>query len=149
MSEAAAKQAEQNAEETAESKVRETKDVLDQLMNPEVQESLTTLVENLPKLSEMVTLMTKAYDFAQSVSTDEVLIQDLKGGLDEVVNPLKDKAKGIASAAIEANDRSQAEASTIGLFGILRMLKDPSVQKTLRFAQSFLDIMAERERQEK
>ncbi|MDA2242358.1 hypothetical protein PDN14_28830, partial [Bacillus cereus group sp. Bc222] len=29
-------------------------DVLDQLLKPEVQESLTTLVEQLPKLTELV-----------------------------------------------------------------------------------------------
>ena len=48
-------------------------DVLDQLLKPEVQESLTTLVEQLPKLTELVNILTKSYDFAQTVATDEVL----------------------------------------------------------------------------
>ena len=122
-------------------------DVLDQLMKPEVQQSLTVLVENMPKLAEMVTLMTKAYDFVQSVSTDRVLIEDLKGGMDEFVKPITEKAKGIASAAIEAGDRSQAETSTIGLFGLLKMLKDPQVQQSLRYAQAFLEVLGERRKQ--
>jgi uncharacterized protein YjgD (DUF1641 family) len=122
-------------------------DVLDQLMKPEVQQSLTVLVENMPKLAEMVTLMTKAYDFVQSVSTDRVLIEDLKGGMDEFVKPITEKAKGIASAAIEAGDRSQAESSTIGLFGLLKMLKDPQVQQSLRYAQAFLEVLGERRKQ--
>ncbi|WP_127581306.1 DUF1641 domain-containing protein [Paenibacillus koleovorans] len=126
---------------------RNSIDVLDQLIRPEVQESLTILVENLPKLAEMVTVLTKAYDFAQSVATDRVLIDDFKTGLEEFVKPVADTAKGIASAAMEANDRAQAESATIGLFGILRMLKDPQVQKTLRFAQAFLNVTAERQRQ--
>ena len=46
---------------------------LEQLLKPEVQESLTTLVDNLPKLTEMLTVMTKAYDFGKSVATDPVL----------------------------------------------------------------------------
>lgn len=123
-------------------------DVLDQLMKPEVQKSLNELVEQLPKLAEMVTLLTKAYDVAQTVANDKVLIEDLKGGLGEFVKPIQEKAKGIASAAVEASDRAQAEsATTIGLFGILRMLKDPQVQKTLRFTQAFLEVMADRQKQ--
>ncbi|RTE07170.1 DUF1641 domain-containing protein [Paenibacillus whitsoniae] len=120
-------------------------DVLDQLLKPEVQQSLTVLVDNLPKLAEMVTVLTKAYDFAQNIATDKVLINDFAQGIGEFVKPVQEKAKDIASAAIEAGERSQAEAgTTIGLFGILKMLKDPEVQKTLRFAQAFLNVLAER-----
>ncbi|RKN85905.1 DUF1641 domain-containing protein [Paenibacillus ginsengarvi] len=122
-------------------------DVLDQLMKPEVQQSLTVLVENMPKLAEMVTLMTKAYDFVQGLTTDQVLIDDLKGGMDEFVKPITEKAKGIASAAIEAGDRAHAESATIGLFGLLKMLKDPQVQQSLRYAQAFLEVLGERRKQ--
>jgi uncharacterized protein YjgD (DUF1641 family) len=83
----------------------------------------------------------------QTVANDRVLISDLKGGMEEFVKPIQDKAKGIAQAAIEASDRSQADTTTVGLFGILKMLKDPQVQKTLRFAQAFLEVMAERQQQ--
>ncbi|MBN2980881.1 MULTISPECIES: DUF1641 domain-containing protein [Cohnella] len=127
---------------------RQPVDVLDQLMKPEVQESLTTLVENLPKLAELVTLMTKAYDFAQAVATDKVLINDFAQGIGEMAKPVVDKAKGIASAAIEANDRAQQDSATIGLFGLLKLLKDPQVQKSFRFAQAFLSVLAERQQQQ-
>ncbi|QAY67627.1 DUF1641 domain-containing protein [Paenibacillus protaetiae] len=133
-----------------ESAVVETQklDVLDQLMKPEVQQSLTVLVDALPKLAEIVTLATKAYDFAQSVATDKVLINDFAHGIGEFVKPVQEKAKGIAAAAIEAGERAQADAgATVGLFGMLKMLKDPEVQKTLRFAQSFLNVLAERKQQ--
>lgn len=120
-------------------------DVLDQLLKPEVQQSLTLLVDNLPKLAEMVTMLTKAYDFAQNVATDKVLINDFAQGIGEFVKPVQEKAKNIASAAIEAGERSQADVNTtIGVFGMLKMLKDPEVQKTLRFAQAFLNVLAER-----
>ncbi|WP_027091380.1 DUF1641 domain-containing protein [Cohnella thermotolerans] len=138
----------QEALETQEAPVeRNSQDVLDQLLKPEVQESLTVLVDNLPKLAEMVTFLTKAYDFAQTVATDKVLINDFAHGIGEFVKPVAEKAKGIAAAAIEANDRAQADTTTIGLFGILRMLKDPQVQKTLRFAQAFLSVLAENKQQ--
>lgn len=123
-------------------------DVLDQLMKPEVQQSLTVLVENLPKLAELVTILTKSYDFVQNLATDRVLIEDLKGGMEGFVKPIADKAKSVAATAIEANDRVQtSEPATIGLFGLLRMLKDPNVQQSLRYAQAFLDVMGERKNQ--
>ena len=108
---------------------RQSLDVLDQLMKPEVQESLTVLVENLPKLAEMVTAMTKAYDFAQGIATDKVLISDTMSAMGEFAKPVVDKAKGVASAAIEANDRAQTEQSSVGLFAMLKMLKDQTYNK--------------------
>lgn len=123
-------------------------DVLDQLLKPELQEALTVLVEQLPKLAEMMTLLTKTYDLAQKVTADRVLIQDMVGGLKEVVKPLEEKVKGYASAAIEANDRAEQSDATIGLFGMLKLLKDPELQKMLRFSQAYLDILGERKKQD-
>lgn len=134
-------------QEVSASLVEEKKslDVLDQLMQPEVQNSLTVLVDNLPKLAEMVTAMTAAYDFAKGIATDQVLINDFAQSIGEFVKPVQEKAKGIAQAAIEAGERSQADtSSTVGLFAMLKMLKDPEVQKTLRFAQAFLNVLAEK-----
>jgi uncharacterized protein YjgD (DUF1641 family) len=120
-------------------------DVLDQLMKPEVQKSLTVLVDNLPKLTEMAVLLTNAYDVAKNLATDQVLIDDLKGGLEEFITPVIAKAKGVAAAAMEANDRAAADTAPIGLFGLLKMLKDPQVQKTLRYTQAFLDVLNEKQ----
>ncbi len=128
---------------------QETRDVLDQLMKPEVQQSLTVLVENLPKLTEMVTVMTNAYDVARSLATDPVFIGDMKSSMGEFVKPVTESAKGLASAAIEAGDRVQTESGSVGLFALLKMLKDPNVQKTLRFSQAFLEILNERQRESK
>jgi len=134
--------------ENSSTPARGEKDVLDQLLKPEVQQSLSELVEQLPKLAEMAKLLTKAYDIAQTVANDRVLIDDLKGGIQEFVKPIQEKAKGIAAAAIEASDRAQEETATIGLFGLLKMLKDPQVQKALRFTQAFLEALSERKKQE-
>ncbi|WP_217593479.1 DUF1641 domain-containing protein [Cohnella sp. GbtcB17] len=126
---------------------QKAQDVLDQLMKPEVQQSLTTLVDNLPKLTEMVTTLTAAYDFASGLAKDQVFINDTKAGLVEFFTPVVDKAKGLASAAIEAGDRAEADTQAVGLFGLLKMLKDPQVQKTLRYTQAFLNVLAERQQQ--
>lgn len=133
---------------TPDAQVAAKADVLDQLLKPEVQEALTVLVDQLPKLSEMMALMTKTYDLATKVMNDKVLIQDMVGGLKEVAKPLEEKVKGYASAAIEANDRADQSDSTIGLFGMIKLLKDPELQRMLRFGQAYLDILGERKKQD-
>ncbi|HDR4905454.1 TPA: DUF1641 domain-containing protein [Bacillus cereus] len=119
-------------------------DVLDQLLKPEVQESLTTLVEQLPKLTELVNILTKSYDFAQTVATDEVLKSDTVGAITDLVEPVKDTVKSMAATAIEAKDRAEESNEVIGLFGLLKLLKDPQAQKMFRFVNAYLQISAER-----
>lgn len=121
-------------------------DVLEQLNKPEIQQALTVLIDHLPKLAEMATHLTKAYDFAQTALNDRVLIDDLKGGVEEFVKPMQEKAKHIAAAAIEANERAQTSTQQIGIFGLLSLLKDPQVQYALRFSQAFLEVSGERKK---
>ncbi|MFE3975295.1 MULTISPECIES: DUF1641 domain-containing protein [Peribacillus] len=122
-------------------------DVLDQLLKPEVQESLNTLVEQLPKLTELVNILTKSYDFAQSVATDDVLKSDTVSAISEIATPVVHSVKGLAANAIEAKDRAEVNNDVIGLFGLLRMMKDPQAQKLFRFAQAFLEVSSERKNQ--
>ncbi|WP_026565971.1 DUF1641 domain-containing protein [Bacillus sp. UNC41MFS5] len=124
-------------------------DLLDQLLKPDVQHSLTMLVENLPKLTEMVNTLTKTYDVAQSVLTDRLLVDDFVTGIQAFVKPVEGKVKQYAAAAIEANDRADDNTeATIGVFGLIKMLKDPQVQKMLRFGQAYLNILAEKQKEQ-
>ena len=126
---------------------QEQMNALNQLLNPEVQQRLAIIVDNLPKLFEIVTLLSNTYDVAQSLLTDDVLKEDLLGGVKEFIEPVEGTVKGLAATAIEANDRAEANASnSIGLFGLLRMLKDPQAQKLFRFAQAYLDITNEKQK---
>ncbi len=122
---------------------QEKLDVLDQLLKPEVQESITALVNELPKLTEMMTTLTKIYDLAQSLSTDEVLKNDIVGAVGEIATPVVNSAKNLAATAIEAKDRAEESTETIGLFGMLRLLKEPQVQQLFRFANAFLQVNEE------
>lgn len=126
---------------------RERQDILDQLLKPEVQESLTALVDQLPKLTELLNVLNKSYDFAQSVATDEVLKNDTVGAIKEIVDPVKNSVKSIAATAIEAKDRAEASHEVIGLFGLLKMIKDPQAQKLFRFITAYLEISSERSSQ--
>lgn len=122
---------------------QEKLDVLDQLLKPEVQESITALVNELPKLTEMVTTLTKVYDLVQSLASDQVLKNDIVGAVGEIATPVVNSAKGLAATAIEAKDRASVSTETIGLFGIIRLLKEPQVQQLFRFANAFLQVNEE------
>lgn len=122
---------------------QEKLDVLDQLLKPEVQESLTTLVEQLPKLTELVSLLTKSYDFAQSIATDDVLKNDTVSAITEIAEPVIGSVKNLAATAIEAKDRADSSIEVIGLFGLLKLVKDPEAQKLFRFINAFLQISGE------
>ncbi|MCQ6273791.1 DUF1641 domain-containing protein [Bacillus sp. V3B] len=129
------------------SRRKEQQDVLDQLLTPEVQDSLTNLVEQLPKLTEMVNVLTKSYDMAQSLATDEVLKNDTVGAIKEIAEPVTATVKNVAVTAIEAKDRAQESTEVIGLFGLLKMLKDPQAQKLFRFVHAYLEVSSEKSNQ--
>lgn len=132
------------SEEVVSASSKQNDVLLDQLLKPEVQESLSALIEQLPKLTEIVKVMTKSYDFAHSVATDDVLKSDTVGAITEIVGPVKDSVKGIAANVIEAKDRAEKSQEVIGLFGLMKMLKDPQAQKLFRFVNAYLQVSEER-----
>lgn len=119
-------------------------EILDELLKPEVQESLTNLIEQLPKLVEFTTLLTKTYDFVKVLATDEVLKDDTVTAVNEIVSPVISKTKLIAQNIIEAKERAEESEETIGIFGLLKILKDPQVQSLLRFIDSYVQVSAEK-----
>lgn len=132
-------------EEQAAGKAAYTKeDLLDQLLKPEVQESLTLLVEELPKLTQLVGVLTKSFDFVQAVASDEVLKSDTVGAIKEIAEPVVGSVKNMAATVIEAKDRANESTETISLFGMMKMVKDPQVQKMLRFVNAYLQVSGER-----
>jgi uncharacterized protein YjgD (DUF1641 family) len=55
--------------------------------------------------------------------------------------------KNVAATAIEAKDRAQDNHEVIGLFGLLKMLKDPQAQKLFRFVHAYLEVSSEKNNQ--
>lgn len=139
--------AQTNEQAAALASTQEKLDILDQLLNPEVQESLTALVEQLPKLTELVTVMTKSYDFVQAISTDEVLKSDTVGAISEIAGPVVGSLKNVAATTLEAKERAENSTESIGLFGLMKMMKDPQAQKMFRFMNAFLQVNAENNKQ--
>lgn len=120
-------------------------DLLNQLLKPEVQESLILLVEQLPQITQLVNVLTKSVDFVESVATDEVLKNDTVGAIKEMAGPVVGAVKNLAATVIEAKDRADASSETISLFGMMKMIKDPQVQNVLRFMNAYLQVSGERQ----
>ncbi len=130
--------------ETQSSPVASQEELLSQLSKPEVQESLITLLNQLPQLTEVVTALNKSYEIAQSLATDQVLVSDFANTAKEFAEPVTKTAKNIAANAIEAKERAEQSKEVVSVFGLMKMLKDPQIQKVLRFANAYLQISNER-----
>lgn len=118
--------------------------LLEQLLKPEVQSSLTLLIEQLPKLTEMMGTLTQSYDFVKTLANDATFKSDMVGAIAEIGGPVKESAKAIAANVIEAKDRADASQETIGMFGLLKLLKDPETQRVFRFVQAYLQVSGEK-----
>jgi len=123
--------------------------LLEKLANPQVQASLNTLVDQLPQLTELVNTLTKSYTFTKQLATDEVFKSDIVHATTEIVGPVIEGAREIALNAVEAKDRAEKSDETIGIFGLMKMMKDPQAQKLFRFINAYLQVANERERSNK
>ncbi|MGB7998739.1 MAG: DUF1641 domain-containing protein [Anaerobacillus sp.] len=123
---------------------QDERELLDQLLDPKVQESLSVLVKELPKVTELVNMMSKSYDTVQSLANDDVLKNDTVEFMSEIINPVKHSVKDVAANAIEAKDQAEKSSEVIGLFGLLKMLKDPQAQKLFRFVNAYLKVSGEK-----
>ncbi len=119
-------------------------DVFDALLEPEVQKSLETLVQQLPKLTEITTLLVKAYDVASEALTDGETLEGLTRLVRDAVQPVTEKINNGKSVFEEAKLRAEKDNSHISVFTLLKLLKDPLVQKNLRFVFALLSVLGEK-----
>ncbi|WAA08727.1 DUF1641 domain-containing protein [Fervidibacillus albus] len=122
------------------------RELLDQLLKPEVQQSLTALVEQLPKLNELVQVLTRYYDTFQSLASDDVLKSETVEAMKDMVEPAKQSVRQLAQNIIEAKEAAEKSEDVIGLFGLLKLIKDPQAQKMFRFINAYLKIVSEQEK---
>ena len=119
-------------------------DMFDALLNPEIQTSLHTLVKQLPQLAVATAWLVKGVDVATEIMTDGDMLEGVAHIVREKAKPVQGKLKDAVVIAREAKLRAETDTSRVSLFGLLRLLKDPTVQKNLRYVQAFLTILSER-----
>lgn len=115
-------------------------DAFDLLLKPENQEAMRVIVEQLPKLATTLHLFGKMYDAVEEILSDGELIGAVENIVRDKADPVVTKYKETTEAFREAKERADQDTTQIGVFGILRLLKDPQLQHYLRLAQAFLEV---------
>ncbi|GMA65249.1 DUF1641 domain-containing protein [Alicyclobacillus fastidiosus] len=150
--------------------VNESVDVTDVLLNPQVQNSLNTVLENLPQLASILTALTKdeetlaslvtvvdslptlakvvhlvdrVYRAAEDAVTDGDTLEGLTKMAQGYVQPCLGTVQKGRQAFEIAKERAEKDQTRYSVFSLLKMLKDPNVQKALRFTQAMLDALGE------
>lgn len=113
----------------------ESQDILDLVVQPEIKEFLVTTIQMIPKITNVMKITSKMYDLAgELMENGEILGQE--------------KIEDGISLVEEAQERAESDTSKVGMIGLYRMLKDPTVQKNLRFMKALLAAIAERQERE-
>ena len=139
-------------------------DVLDLVVQPEIKEFLATTIPMIPKITNIMRITSKLYDLTEELLKDteilEILEMDTIKTAEAVETVETAKTAGpihhLVPEAIqdgvalvhEAQIRAESDSSKVGMIGLYRMLKDPTVQKNLRFMKAWLAIISERQKKE-
>lgn len=108
--------------------------------------SLIALLDKLPKLVKVLALVEQVADLAESIVTDKDTLTQLTHNVAEWTEPVRGKMQDGLSMMNEAKVRASKDRSSISVFGALKLLKDPTMQRGLRFANAMLAVMSERDR---
>lgn len=150
--------------------VKEPADVSDVLLDPAVQTSLNTVLEKMPQLAELMTALTKneetlqslvtvidglptlakllhlvdrLYSAGEDIVTDGSTLEGISKMAQGYVQPVVGSVQKGYRAFEIAKDRAAEDQTRYSVFSLLKMLKDPNIQKALRFTQALLDALGE------
>ncbi|UOF91183.1 hypothetical protein LSG31_02680 [Fodinisporobacter ferrooxydans] len=112
----------------------------------ETLEAIATFINKLPKIAEYLTVMEELMDLAQTVLSDKKTMEFMFKGVQSMTEPMQTKIKEGISLVEEAKIRANADSSTMSIFSVMKLLKDPMVQEGLKFTKAFLEVVSERKK---
>jgi uncharacterized protein YjgD (DUF1641 family) len=127
-----------------ESQIEPQSDVLDLVVQPEIKEFLVTTVQMIPKITNIMKITSEMYDLTEALLKDTEMLEIFGEAMKGTTEPIQDTIEDGVSLVHEAQERAEADTSNVGMIGLYRMLKDPTIQKNLRFMKALLAILAER-----
>jgi uncharacterized protein YjgD (DUF1641 family) len=113
-------------------------------MNTENLEALTTILDKLPRIAQTIAMLDRVMPLVETYAKPE-FIQTLVETAGVLATPVTEKYQNGASIVKEAKERAEQNNTQISIFGVLKMLKDPAVQKGLKFSQALLEILSEKQ----
>jgi uncharacterized protein YjgD (DUF1641 family) len=114
-------------------------------LSRETLESALILLDKLPKISKYVQVMEQIFDTLESVATDKQSLGYLFNSAKEIVEPLSSKVQDGVSMIQEVQIRAESITRPVTLFSVLKLLKDPSVQRGFQLFSAFLEVVGERQ----
>ncbi|GMA64785.1 DUF1641 domain-containing protein [Alicyclobacillus fastidiosus] len=119
-------------------------DILGSIVKPEVKEFLETSIRMLPKLTEMMQITSAMYDLTQSLLKDTEMTDILEKSMFGDIEPIQDRLEHGVVLANAAQKRAKCDTSKVGMIGMYKMFKDPTVQRNLKFMKALLSLINER-----
>ncbi|QDQ01866.1 hypothetical protein FOH38_15990 [Lysinibacillus fusiformis] len=110
-------------------------------LNLETVEALVGLLEKLPKLLQMINQLENVLDFATAVLADQQTIDYATASIQSYAEPVVEKGKQGLSLVKEIQQQAEATTEPVKLFTIMKWLKEPSVQQSLKYVQATLQVL--------
>ncbi|MEK4629355.1 MAG: hypothetical protein ABS944_02000 [Solibacillus sp.] len=103
--------------------------------------ALLELLEKLPNVLEKLNQVENLLNFATSILTDETSLDYAKQSLKEYTDPVITKGKQGFDLLKEVQQEVKTIEEPIKLFTLMKWLKDPGVQTSLKYIQATLKVL--------
>ncbi len=104
-----------------------------------------TLLDKLPMLVKLTNWLEIGVDLVEPMMTDQELLPLFIKTVFDATLPVGQLFNEYYGVFKEAKSKADKDSTNYGVFGLMRFLKDPTVQKSLRIAAAFLSELAAKE----
>lgn len=113
-------------------------------INFETISSIIVLLEKLPKLVALLEQFESLIDFAAAVVQDRQTTEAIMSSAKDYVKPLIEKGEEGAAFIEEVKMKAHQDNQPITLLSLMKWIKEPAVQQSLRYAKAALDVVSEK-----
>ncbi|QSO46332.1 hypothetical protein [Alicyclobacillus mengziensis] len=113
-------------------------------LNDETLSAAVTLMNKLPKLVRYIEAVEPFLDFASGVLADETSLRYLTTEMGRMTEPVQSTLDQGKSLLEEAKRRAKKDGTQIGVFTLVKLLRSPTVQTSIKVAKSALEVIDEK-----
>ncbi|MCY0902505.1 MAG: DUF1641 domain-containing protein [Firmicutes bacterium] len=114
------------------------------LLNRQTLAALAALIGKLPKLVKYAGLAEQLIDTAEAVLSDKASLSYLADGVHDLAKPVRDRVESGRELWTEAQARAGRDQSPVTVLSLLKLLKDPQVQRGVHMLKALLVVSQER-----
>ncbi len=103
-----------------------------------------SLLDKLPMLVKLTNLLEMGVDLVEPMVTDAELLPLFIKTVFDATLPVGQLVTDNLSMFYAAKAKAEKDTTNYGVFGLMRFLKDPTVQQSLRIAAAYLGALSER-----